>query len=150
MFGFAHRRSTAIKHDEWPARRGRSRILLENPDGAELWVHADILREAGYDVASCSGPRTENGRGQTVCPLVSGEGCPLAAGADVVVSTTRLTDSREIIATLRAGGSPAVLVEGTQAELEQASDAIGDAPTLTLPINARELLTAVEQILPSA
>jgi hypothetical protein len=150
---------------EWPERGGKPRVLIENPDGADLWAHADVLREAGYEVATCVGPTAETKyvpwlrrrplywaesqpterKERTLCPLVAEGHCPLAEGADVVVSTTQLTDSREILATLSARSSPALVVEGTSSELERDSDVIGNSATIKLPVSPQQLVEAVER-----
>jgi hypothetical protein len=121
-------------------------VLIENPDGAELWAHADVLREAGYDVAMCGGPaaKTEE-HDHTNCPLVTEGRCPLVEGADVVVSTTRLIDGREILKALSARSTPLV-VEGTTFDLERDADVTGDALEITLPIMPSQLVEAVEQV----
>jgi hypothetical protein len=153
----------SIHPEEWPEQSGKPRVLIENPDRADLWAHADLLRKAGYDVATCGGPTAETEhvpwfrrlyradpqpterQERTLCPLVAEGRCPLVEGADVVVSTTQLTDSREILATLSARSSPALVVEGTSFDLERDSDAIGDSVELTLPILPQQLVEAVER-----
>ena len=149
-----------IEHGEWAEQRGGSRVLIENPDAAELWAHADILRRAGYDVATCAGPspsadqapwfRRHLSKGQTTpstfCPLLAEGHCSLVEGADVVVSTTRLGESREIFAALRVRSAPRLVVEGTSSELEQDSDVIGDA-TIVEPVTPTLLLAAVTDAL---
>ena len=52
----------SIHPGEWPEQTGKPRVLIENPDGADLWAHAEVLREAGYDVATCAGPTAETKR----------------------------------------------------------------------------------------
>jgi hypothetical protein len=152
-----------IHPDEWPAQSGKARVLIENPDRADLWAHAEVLREAGYDVAVCGGPTAASepvtwfrrlfptgselteSRERTVCPLVAHGHCPLVEGADVVVSTTALTDSREIHATLSARSAPALVVEGTTSDLDRSGDAIGDAVELAIPVLPTQLVDAVER-----
>jgi hypothetical protein len=90
MLGIGHRKPRTIEPPIWPARRGRARVLVENPDGAEVWAHTEALREAGYDVASCFGP---SARARVVCPLVSDGRCAAVADADVVISTMTTTQS---------------------------------------------------------
>jgi hypothetical protein len=145
---FTRRRSPRVLHPgEWPVQGGKPRVLIENPDGADLWAHADVLREAGYDVAVCGGPAAETeDHERTVCPLVTEGRCPLVDGADVVVSTTRLADGREIIGRLSAGSSPALVVEGTSSDLERHGDVIGDSLEITLPVLPRQLVEAVERV----
>lgn len=49
----------SIHPEEWPEQSGKSRVVIENPDRADLWAHAEVLREVGYDVAMCVGPTAE-------------------------------------------------------------------------------------------
>ncbi len=155
----------AIHPEEWPEESGKPRVLIENPDRADLWAHAEVLREAGYDVAMCAGPTAATERlpwfrrrprywadpppmerqERTVCPLLAEGHCPLVEGADVVVSTTQLTDSREILATLSARSSPALVVEGTSSELERDSDVIGGSVEIKLPVLPQQIVEAVER-----
>ena len=154
-----------IHLDEWPARAGKARVLIENPDRADLWAHAELLRKAGYDVAMCAGPTDESAEGQerAVCPLVAQGHCPLVDEADVVVSTTALTDGREIHARLRARprdgrsylckksprshgalsrwSTPALVVEGTPSELGHE----GNAVEIAFPVFSAQLVDAVER-----
>jgi hypothetical protein len=158
------RKARYLHPEEWPEPTGKPRVLIENPDGADLWAHADILREAGYDVATCHGPSKPAERGRrsgyfedpeqrqpagerSLCPLVEDGRCPLVEGADVVVSTTALTDSREILATLSTSKSTALVVEGTQRQLEHDRDVTGDAVVVEGPMTEEGLRAAVEQAL---
>jgi len=159
-----------IDPGDWPERGLRPRVLIENPDSAELWAHSEILREAGYDVATCTGPTDGREstsmfqRGslpiedalpvrvprRTLCPLVAGERCPLVDGADVVISTTGLADARGILAALSSEGHAALVVEGTSRTLARDSDVIGDATVIEQPVTQKRLLAAVEEALGSA
>jgi hypothetical protein len=161
---FGRKRSPRLIHpEEWPEQTGKPRVLIENPDRADLWAHADLLRREGYDVATCGGPTAETERRpwfrrltladphpveheeRTLCPLIAEGHCPLVEGADVVISTTQLTDSREILATLSARSSPALVVEGTSSDLEREQDAIGHSVQIALPVLPRQLVEAVER-----
>lgn len=62
--------------------RGGVRVVVECADGAEGWIVCRSLEEAGYRVASCSGPEQHEGP----CPLVEGRGCAAAEQADVMVN----------------------------------------------------------------
>lgn len=154
----------SIHPGEWPAQAGGPRVLIENADRADLWAQARILREAGYEVAMCSGPTAGSGRApwfrrlplvragsapelgeRTVCPLVAEGHCPLVEGADVVVSTSGLTDGREILTALGARRGQALVVEGTVFDLERARDVAGDAVELKFPVTPRQLVDAVER-----
>lgn len=64
------------------SNRVRPRILVEHADGEVRTALAARLREHGFEVVTCSGP-TEGARG---CPVVEGQPCPGAAGADAVVA----------------------------------------------------------------
>jgi hypothetical protein len=70
------------------------RVLVEHADPLEGLRLAAALRQAGYAVAVCTGP--EQG---ARCPLVAGEGCAAAHGADVIVSS--LPQDREETAEIR-------------------------------------------------
>jgi hypothetical protein len=166
---FARREPSAFLHPEaWGEPTGKPKVLIENPDCADLWAHAEILREAGYEVAVCSGPQQPEARPswlgrrsgnfpdptdllvdpvRTRCPLVAHGHCPLVEDADVVVSTTSLADSREILATISSRGTPPLVVEGTRGALERDRDVIKDAVVIEEPVTETELLTAVEKAL---
>ena len=167
---FRHERAPhCIDPGDWPERSPRPRVLIENPDAAEVWAHAEILREAGYDVATCTGPVAGREsvsmfqRGslpiedalparapdRTVCPLVAGERCPLVEGADVVITTTALTDARGILAAHSYEGRAALVVEGTSGALTRHSDVIGDATVIQQPVTQEQLLAAVKGALGS-
>ena len=156
-----------IDPGDWPERSARRRVLIENPDRSDLWAHAEILREAGYDVATCTGPtigresvsmfqrgslpiedaepvRAEH---RSLCPLVAGERCRLADGADVVISTTALVDARGILAAHSSTGQAALVVEGTKRILARNSDVIGAATVIEQPVTQERLVAAVEEAL---
>ena len=139
------RRSEArcIEPGEWPARTGRARVLIEHPDRAALWAEAEIIREAGYDVAVCTGPvEAADGVEAEACPLLVQGRCSLVEEADVVVSTTDLREARGILA--RIGRStPALVVESTQSVLERDGHELGDATVVEVPVTERRLLDAV-------
>jgi len=87
---------TGSRTPSWPAPHDRPRILAEVPGGR--WRNETLARERGFDVIVCPGP----GRGRSAhCPLLAGERCPLADGADAVVFSLRGDDPRS--AAIRAG-----------------------------------------------
>ena len=153
----------SIHPGEWPEHAGKPRVLIENPDRADLWAHAELLRGAGYDVAICGGPVAEiaparwyrrlvsaapgptERQQRVLCPLVTAGRCSLVEGADVVVSTIHMTDSREVLAALTARTSPVLVVEGTSAGLERERAAIGDSVEIQLPVLPQQLVLAVER-----
>lgn len=133
MLGIRHsRKPRTIAPPIWEPRRGCARVLVENPDGAEVWAHTEALQEAGYDVATCFGPSV---RGRVVCPLVSEGNCTAVEEADVVITTTSLDDDRAVIAALCYRHPKGLIVEGADA----------DEP----PVDQARLLAAVEDALAS-
>jgi len=57
------------------------RLLIEDSHPALAISDFSLFRDAGFDVAFCSGPGDEPG----ACPLLRGQQCPLVAEADVVL-----------------------------------------------------------------
>jgi hypothetical protein len=152
QFPFARRRRPErAALEEWPERTGRPRVLIENPDQAELWAAAGILREAGYDVAVCAGPTVpgESPRGEkpVACPLVFGGYCGMVEEADVVVAATTLPDSRGILAAHARRQTPALVVEGPEHVLQRDRDVIPDAIVIEEPVTAEQLVAAVGEAL---
>ena len=70
---------TASQRPIWPGEHDRLRVLVEGAGGR--WHAEQEARAAGIQVLGCPGPR-DGARG---CPALSGEPCPLAADADVIV-----------------------------------------------------------------
>jgi RimJ/RimL family protein N-acetyltransferase len=84
----------------------RPRILVEQRGVAFDAVAG--LEAAGFDVLACAG-RTA---GRPACPVLAGDTCPLAAGADAIVVAMAPSDERdELVAAHRAGAVPVVVVE---------------------------------------
>lgn len=65
----------------WPGPHDRPRLLIEIPGGR--WRGEEAARRAGWSVVTCPGPRPG---AIPHCPVVAGGRCPLADGADVVLS----------------------------------------------------------------
>jgi hypothetical protein len=123
------RQPEVIEHAGWGEPTGRPRVLVESPDQADLWAHAEVLRAAGYEVALCTGPKngvprrwrwplyfedssqSEPAAKPVLCPLVAEGRCALAEGADVVVSSPCLPQSQDVLAALRRSSRAAVVVE---------------------------------------
>jgi len=168
---FRRHRSDArcIDPGEWPARSGRARVLIEHPDRAALWAEEQIMREAGYDVAVCSGPiepferersfhvrlRTFSdeeapaGEKPEACPLLVNGRCSLVEEADVVISTTDLPQSRGILSALGRKRTPALVVESSRSVLEHGDYEIGTAIVVEEPVTESRLLEAVSGALDS-
>jgi hypothetical protein len=65
-----------------PALAGqRPRLLIEDSAPALEISDFSVFRDAGLDVAFCSGPGSDPG----ACPLLRGQRCALVDGADVVL-----------------------------------------------------------------
>ena len=133
---------SSIDPGDWPEPSGRPRILVESPDRADLWAHAETLREAGFDVAVCAGPidpTASNEKSATTCPLLSDGRCSLAEGADVLVTSADLLDAEELVRARARSGS-VVVIESTHA----ATTRLGDARRVTQSSSGR-LLEAVDR-----
>lgn len=79
---------TAGETPSWPAAGDRRRLLVEAPGGR--WLGSAAAKRAGFDVLTCSGPRSSPER----CPALRGEPCPLVTGADAVVVAHTRDDER--------------------------------------------------------
>jgi hypothetical protein len=134
------RKPHVIEAGEWHERRGRDRVLVENPDAAELWAYAETLRDAGYDVATCSGEHPE---GEDRCPLIETGRCELVAGADVVVSTCSMQRGDRLLAVLGSQGSTPVVFEAPRPDFERYAHLAEDATLVPTPVTAQGLLDAV-------
>ena len=134
-------KTSSIDPGDWAAPSGRPRVLVESPDRADLWAHAETLREAGFDVAVCAGPvdpTAPEGKTSTTCPLLSNGRCSLAEGADVLVTSADLVDAEELVRAHARSGA-VVVVESTQA----AAPHFGTARVVTMPVTERRLVEAV-------
>ena len=103
------------------------------------------LRQAGYAVAVCPGPaRSER------CPLAGDEGCEVAHGADVIVSSLGLgtPQTREVLQALRArcAGTP-LIVEVAPGEKEEWPDLLQGCAVVVSPVAPDELVAAVRGVL---
>ncbi len=72
----------------WPGAHRRPRLLIESE--RTRWTAEDDMRDAGFDIAVCSGPC----RWKHHCPVLDGERCPLIEGADAVVVDLAPDDER--------------------------------------------------------
>ena len=136
------RKPHVIEAGEWGERRGRDRVLVENPDAAELWAYAETLRDAGYDVATCSGEHPE---GEDRCPLIETGRCGLVAGADVVVSTCSMQRGDRLLAVLGTRGSTPIVFEAPRPDFERYAHLAESATLVPTPVTAQGLLDAVEE-----
>lgn len=97
--------STSDTTPTWPVDGARPRILVEAMSGR--WPGEDVAREAGFDVRTCRGPSESQS-----CPMLEGEACPLAEGADMIVVQLppAAAVTRELIDAHRAHPGREVLV----------------------------------------
>jgi hypothetical protein len=130
-----------IRVGDWDERRGRDRVLVENPDRAQLWAYAEVLRDAGYDVATCTG---EHPDGHDRCPLLEQGRCGLVAGADVVVSTCSLQRGDAVLAVLGSQGSTPIVFEAPEPDFERYAHLADEATLIPTPVTTQALLDAVE------
>jgi hypothetical protein len=133
-----------IEVGDWQERRGRDRVLVEHPDHAQLWAYADLLHEAGYDVATCAG---EHPDGHDRCPLLETGRCGLVAGADVIVSTCSMQRGDTLLAVLGEQGSTPIVFEAPQPDFERYAHLAEETTLIPAPVTKQALLDAVEQAL---
>jgi hypothetical protein len=141
MFRRRKQQQHTIETGDWPARAGRKRALVENPDRAQLWAYADMLREAGYEVATCTGEHPDGT--STQCPLIETGHCGLVEGADVVVSTCSMHRSDTLLAVLGSKGSTPIVFEAPQPDFERYAHLAEDATLVATPVTEQTLLDAV-------
>jgi hypothetical protein len=75
------RKTTQTWSSSASGRGATLRVLIESADPALAVSDFGAFTAAGIDVALCHGPDHTPAE----CPVVRGEACPLAAGADVVL-----------------------------------------------------------------
>jgi hypothetical protein len=69
-----------------PPSTGRPRVLIEDSHPALEISDFAAFRDAGFDVAYCSGPAAQAaGPAPGSCPLLCGADCEILAAADVVL-----------------------------------------------------------------
>ncbi len=137
-------RRTSLNPEPWPWP-GRPRVLVEHADESAALLLASTLREAGYGVAVCPGP-AERER----CPLAGPEGCAIAHGADLVVSSHGLerAESREVLQSLRARCPDVPLVvEVGPGQDDDWPDLLRGCELVHSPVLPEELLSAVKRAL---
>lgn len=131
---------------EW-RQAGRPRVLVEHEDGAVQAGAERILREGGYDVATCGGPTTFR---RARCPVVTTGRCALAEEADVIVHA--LNPDHPLNASVlqalkdRYPETP-IVVEVPGPAVERHTDLLASCSVLPFPMTRESLLDAVEAAL---
>ncbi len=137
-------RATRSSPQPWPWV-GQPRVLIEHPDESAGLALASILRQAGYAVAVCPGPDESEH-----CPLTGPEGCAVAHGADVVVSSLGLErpEAVEVLQALRSRrpGTP-LIVEVPSGDGVDWQDQLEGCDLIVSPVVPEELVAHVRAAL---
>jgi DNA-binding response OmpR family regulator len=124
---------------------GQPRVLIEHADESAGLALASILRQAGYAVAVCPGPEQAEH-----CPLTGPEGCAVAHGADVVVSSLGVErpEAREVLQALRMQrpGTP-LIVEVPPGDNAEWQDLLEGCDVIASPVQPDELVASVRAAL---
>jgi RimJ/RimL family protein N-acetyltransferase len=95
----------------WPPADSRHKLLVASASGR--WAGEAHAADAGWATAMCRGPIRRGGGG---CPVLRGERCPLAEGADaiVVMLDPGEATTEQLLAALREQlpGTPVLAVPG--------------------------------------
>ena len=133
-------RATRVSPQPWPWV-GQPRILIEHRDESAGLALASILRQAGYAVAVCPGPEQSER-----CPLAGPEGCAIAHGADVVVSSLGLErpEAREVLQALRARRpNTSLIVEVAAGEETEWQGLLEGCDVVVSPVLPEQLVAVV-------
>ena len=136
--------ATRLSPQPWPWV-GQPRVLIEHPDESAGLALASILRRAGYAVAVCPGPEQSEH-----CPLTGPEGCAVAHGADVVVSSLGLErlEAREVLQALRLRRPETPLVvEVPPGDNADWRDLLEGCDLIVSPVVPEQLVTCVRAAL---
>ncbi|HXQ60700.1 MAG TPA: hypothetical protein VN796_00130 [Acidimicrobiales bacterium] len=136
-----HREGTPV------AEPRRTRVLIEDADGADAFSYWRLLTDNGYEAQWCPGP--ENHAGGR-CPLVTSGRCELVEDADVVVSALGIDNeaSRKIVGAIKAEyPETPLVVQGSRREFTRWADLVEGSHPLPTPVTARALLGTVEDAL---
>lgn len=124
------------------------RVLVEHPDPVTLDATRRILAEAGYDVATCPGPRagTPTTTGGPGCPLLQGETCSAVTTADVIVTGLSLGQADEslVVSRLRAAAQDTPIVLECPRPSAETHAAITEGMQRVFPLTFESLLRSVQ------
>lgn len=127
--------------------RPRARILVEHPDPVAQDVLATGLRQRGYAVVTCGGPRAD-GMTEVTCPLLEGERCPGVDGADAIVSALPLSSGPERAIVRRIAEDPGtgpILLETSRRHV---AESLGDVDVhgTVLPLTVDRVVRALDEL----
>lgn len=131
----------------WPEPSERPRILVEHADIGMGFALVDFLESEGADVAVCGGPDALK---RHRCPLVFGEDCDLATGADLVVHGLNpdRPEHAEVLRALQAKHPDTpVIVEVPKPSAERHPGLLADCFVVPLPATRVSLREAVQRAL---
>ena len=137
-------RATRLSPQPWPWV-GQPRVLIEHPEESAGLALASILRQAGYAVAVCPGPEQSEH-----CPLTGPEGCAVAHGADVVVSSLGLDrpEAREVLQALRMRRPETpLIVEVPPGDKGEWQDLLEGCDLIVSPVVPEQLVACVRAAL---
>ncbi|MCZ7531494.1 MAG: hypothetical protein M5U31_14865 [Acidimicrobiia bacterium] len=141
------RQKSPVQNHDWGSESGRPRVLLVIDDVTELDAVAEILADAGYDVATCEGPDKS---ARKKCDLLASGTCALVERTDVVYYGLRMTDAdhREVVASLaqRFPDTP-VILEAPAPTLERFADLVRGHHLVRFPATRDAVLEAVGSVL---
>ena len=130
----------------WGPTRGKTRVLVEARDGADGWACEQILERRGYEVAICPGPES----GRIPCPVLEGNDCPAARGADLIVSLLNLSHapSRTVVRALGAmRPAKPIVIEVSDEDRIRNTDLVARTTALDAPVLGTQLSRAVDEAL---
>ncbi len=133
----------------WPEARVGVRVLVEHPEPLVRDRLERELRERGYEVLSCAGPRPDR-EGAVSCPLLHQEHCPAVDGADVVVNGLLLQNASTRMVLRRARTqhpSLPVIVEAPGQVVEDHDGDLADAHLY--PLSVERLTELLDELVPT-
>ncbi len=119
-------------------------MVVEHEDPVWRWAATERLSGAGYQVASCGGPRVLP---HQRCPLVAGDGCPLIDQADVVVNGLGISTAanRAVLEAVRARReSLPVVVELPAPRFTELHAELPGCRTVPFPVGPKDLVRSVD------
>lgn len=124
------------------------KILVEHPDPVTRDAVTNVLAEAGYRVATCSGPRASTPAtiDRRACPLLEGAVCTAVATADIIVTGLSLdqTDESLVVSRLRAAAQDTPIILECPRPSAKTHPAITRGLQRVFPLTFESLLRSVQ------